>query len=267
LWRYMVRFNFIVPQYLRHFFVIQGWKGSVKSRHFIYALHDYMLEKIRSPAVGNFERFVESPSSSPIPSTNSSRESVSDASGEESASVGRRRRDRDGWALAYISILRVQPLLEAFDDDATGWISVKEANHFTSSRPKDWSLSRWIAYWAAGWHSTVWAYQNKICGVLQAMLGTLGSVLHSNRVLADGYLADATFTKIDLLLRSVAPTTNYDLDLDQKMQPYVLEEENRLEQNLRSVAWEIDDANTLSLVTGPGRIERVGGQCILSEHS
>jgi hypothetical protein len=191
-------------------------------------------------------------------SCNGSNDNLSIAISTTSSVAGRKKRDRDGWALAYISILRVQPLLEAFDDDATGWVSVNEANHFTSSRPKDWSLSRWIAYWAAGWHSTVWAYQNKICGVLQAMLGTLGSVLHSNRVLADGYLADATFTKIDLLLRAVTPTTNYDLDLDQKMQPYVREEESRLEQNLRSVAWEIDDANTLSLVTGPGRIERVG---------
>jgi hypothetical protein len=223
-----------------------------------------MLEKIRSPAAGNFERFVESPSSSPTPSDNTSKESV--VSNSQESLVGRRKRDHDGWASAYISILRIQPLLEAFDDDATGWISVKEVNYFTSSRPKDWSLSRWIAYWAAGWHSTVWAYQNKICGVLQAMLGTLGSVLHSNRVLADGYLADTTLTKIDLLLRSVAPTTSYDLDLDQKMQPYVHEEENRLEQNLRSVAWEIDDANTLSLVTGPGRIERVGAQCNFFEH-
>jgi hypothetical protein len=217
-----------------------------------------MLEKIRSPVALYDDRFAQSISSSSMHSANSSHENLSVAISTNSSSAGGKRRDRDGWALAYINILRVQPLLEAFDDDATGWISVKEANRFTSSRPKDWSLSRWIAYWAAGWHSTVWAYQNKICGILQTMLGTLGSVLRSNRILADGYLADVTFTKIDLLLRSVTPTTNCDQDLDQKMQPYILEEETRLEQNLRSVAWEIDDANTLSLVTGPGRIERVG---------
>lgn len=245
-------------------FAIQGWKGSVKSRHFILALHDYMLEKVRNPNTVNAEHFLGSPLSTTSALDASSRSSASNSAEDLSVAIStdfstfsRRRRDHDGWALAYISILRVQPLLEAFDDDATGWISVKEANQFTSSRPKDWSLSRWIAFWAAGWHSTIWAYQNKICGVLQAMLQTLTSVLHANRVIADGYLADSTFTKVDLLLRSVTPTNTYDLDLDQKMQPYVLEEEKRLEHNLQSVAWEIDDANTLSLITGPGRIERV----------
>lgn len=89
------------------------------------------------------------------------------------------------------------------------------------------------------------------------MLETLTSVLHSNRFIVDRYLSDSSLTKIDLLVRSVAPTNTYDPYLDQKMQPYVLEEEMRLEQNLRSVAWEIDDGNTLSLITGPGRIERV----------
>lgn len=82
-------------------------------------------------------------------------------------------------------------------------------------------------------------------------------MLPTNRFVVDGYLSDSSLSKIDLLVRSVSPTNSYDPDLDQKMQPYVLEEEHRMEQNLRSVAWEIDDANTLSLVTGPGRIERV----------
>jgi len=44
----------------------------------------------------------------------------------------------DAWAIKYIDVMWVQPILEAFDDDASGFITVAEVNHFTSSRPADW---------------------------------------------------------------------------------------------------------------------------------
>ena len=59
------------------------------------------------------------------------------------------------------------PIVEAMDEDGSGFISVKEANSFALSRPKGlrydlfsstlvvqllklFSLLHWIAYWAAG---------------------------------------------------------------------------------------------------------------------
>ena len=44
----------------------------------------------------------------------------------------------DGWAIKYIDIMWAQPILEAIDDDASGFITVTEVNRFTSSRPVDW---------------------------------------------------------------------------------------------------------------------------------
>jgi len=44
----------------------------------------------------------------------------------------------DQWALGYISIFHVQPILEAFDDDGSGFVSVNEANELTASRPPTW---------------------------------------------------------------------------------------------------------------------------------
>lgn len=44
----------------------------------------------------------------------------------------------DAWAIKYIDVMWVQPILEAFDDDASGFITVTEVNRFTSSRPADW---------------------------------------------------------------------------------------------------------------------------------
>lgn len=48
----------------------------------------------------------------------------------------------DQWALRYIGLNYVRSILEAFDDDASGFVTVKEANSFTRSRPLDW---RWVS--------------------------------------------------------------------------------------------------------------------------
>ena len=49
-------------------------------------------------------------------------------------------RNPDAWAIKYIDVTRLQPILEAFDDDASGFITISEMNRFTSSRPADWRL-------------------------------------------------------------------------------------------------------------------------------
>jgi hypothetical protein len=46
--------------------------------------------------------------------------------------------DPDAWAIKYIDILRLQPILESIDDDASGFITIVEINRFTASRPIYW---------------------------------------------------------------------------------------------------------------------------------
>ena len=48
----------------------------------------------------------------------------------------------DAWAIKFIDVTHLQPILEAFDDDASGFITISEVNWFTSSprRPADWRL-------------------------------------------------------------------------------------------------------------------------------
>jgi len=110
---------------------------------------------------------------------------------------------------------------------------------------------------SAGWHASIWSYQNKICGLLMTISIDLKRVLHTNRVIVDAYFSDPVFLKLDLLIRSVVPTVNHDAELERRMSAYVQQEEHRMEQNLEAVEFDIDDQNTLSLITGPGRIERV----------
>ena len=47
----------------------------------------------------------------------------------------------DKWALKYINVNRARAILEAFDDDAGGFVTTHEANAFTRARPLDW---RWV---------------------------------------------------------------------------------------------------------------------------
>lgn len=48
--------------------------------------------------------------------------------------------DPDAWAIKFIDVMWVKPILEAFDDDASGFITITEVNTFTSSRPVEWRL-------------------------------------------------------------------------------------------------------------------------------
>ena len=88
---------------------IQRWPGHVKARHFVLALRDY------------YRQHVE--------------DKKRKAHGEEKIP---RIADDDEWALEWITINRMQAIAEAFDDDASGFITIAEVNKFTSSRPKEW---------------------------------------------------------------------------------------------------------------------------------
>lgn len=47
-------------------------------------------------------------------------------------------RPEDAWTLEYISIFRIQPLIEAFDADASSFVTIAEANNFTAECPENW---------------------------------------------------------------------------------------------------------------------------------
>jgi hypothetical protein len=85
----------------------------VKARHFVLALRDYYLEK---PTSG-----------------------TDNVLGMSTAGVNCAL-DPDAWAIKYIDIARLQSILEAIDDDASGFITIGEMNRFTASRPIDWRL-------------------------------------------------------------------------------------------------------------------------------
>ncbi|KAJ7628556.1 hypothetical protein FB45DRAFT_40380 [Roridomyces roridus] len=198
-----------------------GWRSSVKSRHFVMALADYY------------------------------RENSEDA---DSSTTSGKPRNPDDWALAYLSVSRLQSISEAFDDDASGFITTAEANTFTTSRPLGWSLPHWIAFWAVGFHQTMSVYATKIRELIAKMFALRSLVLPPNRSAVNGYL-EAIYQGVVSLESGLAPCYVNEA-LQEKFNSYIESEEARLRGNLEAVDYDLDAANTLALVTGQGRIER-----------
>jgi hypothetical protein len=105
-------------------------------------------------------------------------------------------------------------------------------------------------------------------------------VLPENRSIVARFLGDRTFCALELLLRNIneddtALNVLETGEVKDKLNSFTVEEEARMEKNLNGVAYNIDDVNTVSLITGthfksvlllfavsryvlgPGRIERV----------
>jgi len=92
---------------------MKGWHASAKTRHFVTALRDYYQDKYNTTR--------QNETASAVPPTPVS-------------AIAK----HDEWALDYISITRLHAISEAFDDDASGFITVREVNQFTTSRPLEW---------------------------------------------------------------------------------------------------------------------------------
>ena len=89
------------------FMKFQGWHGSTKARYFVLALRDYFRQQVEAKRRNDR---VDTP----------------------------RIKDEDEWALEWINVTRLQPIVEAFDDDASDFITVTAVNGLSSARPRDW---------------------------------------------------------------------------------------------------------------------------------
>ncbi|KAL7286008.1 hypothetical protein ACG7TL_001125 [Trametes sanguinea] len=204
------------------------WRGNVKARYFVLAVKDYCLEKL-DRLNRNEQTFTDCDRPTRIT-------------------------EQDEWTLEYISVTRLQAIIEAFDDDASGFITISEVNTFTASKPHDWSLLHWMAYWAVGWQMTMTRYVVDIDHILDKMFAIRSHVLPANRRSVERYL-DQVWSPITELTTAFRRAERNDV-VEDRFRDYVQAEENRLREGLEQARYDIDAADTLQLVTGPGRIEK-----------
>lgn len=57
------------------------------------------------------------------------------AEDEAAEKDGKDAQRTDDWAFEYISITYLQPIMEAFDDDGSGYITIFEVNRFVDALP------------------------------------------------------------------------------------------------------------------------------------
>ena len=86
----------------------QGWRRNVKARLFVMTLRDNYSDVPTSPTSAVHT------AASTLP--------------EES---------KDGWALDYINVTYLQPIMEAFDDDGSGYVTIAEVNRFVDALPSE----------------------------------------------------------------------------------------------------------------------------------
>ncbi|KAI0820569.1 hypothetical protein BC628DRAFT_1329894 [Trametes gibbosa] len=204
------------------------WRGNVKARHFVLALRDYCLERL-DKLRKNESTFIDCDRPTNIT-------------------------EHDEWTLEYISVTRLQAIIEAFDDDASGFITVGEVNAFTASKPRQWSLLHWMAYWAIGWQMTMTRYATDINNILDKMFAVKAHILPANRRFVEQYL-DVVWSPITELTTGFRPIERNDV-VEDRFRSYVDAEEKRLRGALEDISYDIDAADILQLVTGPGRIEK-----------
>ncbi|KAL0568234.1 hypothetical protein V5O48_013761 [Marasmius crinis-equi] len=228
-----------------------GWKGSVKAVYLVMALHDHFSAKLRdAPA----EKCIKDNSEPSQPSA------------EEGASTKRPEQlpptpAEDRWALKYISIDRVQPLIEALDEDGSSYITISEVNTFTSSRPEGWSLPKWIAYWTVGFEMTTQWYYRRICRLLLLIARSSRGVLPANWRAVSEFMYSGPIDALQRQLAGLKRVTDWDWTdwVDNyvflKFKDWIVETERKMEEILEKLVYYIDQDNILYTVTGGGRAE------------
>lgn len=139
------------------------------------------------------------------------------------------------------------------------------------------SLLRWLVYWAigtafykhissialllAGFQQSLDYYAEKITETLQDLHSFALVVIPPNRSIVKEYISCTELRLVDMLLASIkqaCASINHSDDVYMsKFSDYVKKQEDDLGENLEKIRFEIDSLDTVTIVTGPGRLEQV----------
>ena len=202
----------------------------------------------------------------------------------------------NAWTIGFLSRSHLSPLMEAVDSDCSGHVTIKEINDFTSSRPREWRyihsflfVSHDLIYFdlqpptvgcvldyryvgilnrlkalsnhskCVGFEVTLRQYRYRIRNCFSELYSLCGSLIPGN---AGVFSAVITFRIVEFVIVRVHTIDAGDIEDEYQnpsFQAYAEGVEKQLKKRLERLNYLIDDRNTLSLVTGPGRLEEVCG--------
>ena len=108
-------------------------------------------------------------------------------------------------------------------------------------------------------------YRDKVVELLAKMFAMRPKIHNANTEAVQKYLL--TVYRRATTLTSSFICTYQDDSLKARFQSYVDAEEQRLREGLETVRYDIDAMDTLTLITGPGRIEKVRKDIVHLTHS
>ncbi|KAM5542129.1 hypothetical protein V8D89_004212 [Ganoderma adspersum] len=162
------------------------------------------------------------------------------------------------WALEYLSLNWVHLLMEAFDDDASGYMTIMEVNKLMDMHPLSlpWSIPHWLAYWAVGWRVASTSYIVRIKTAIGKMQETLPWILPYNCCNVDWFF----FHNWYKMFATIAGFETWnDWTLEGRFQDYIKYEEDRIGGNLEKIKYNIDTPDTVTLVVRSSRLEKALG--------
>jgi hypothetical protein len=107
---------------------------------------------------------------------------------------------------------------------------------------------------------TCTSYCEKIEEILDAMIRLSDEVLPENRKNVNKYIG-SVWDEATIFARSIKWNRGTD-DLKAKFKSHVAAEEARLQKNLEDIKYNIDDYDSVRLISGRGRIETVCSLCL-----
>ncbi|KAJ7468605.1 hypothetical protein FB451DRAFT_1177382 [Mycena latifolia] len=222
-----------------------SWKLSVPAREFVLNLHDYYKAQY-SETTDIEDYFNRAP-----PDGSDQRIAL-----RKALSLAKARTEAK-WALKLLTFQNIPKILEAFDRDASGFVSVWEVNELTSARPEGWRFPSYDLGVSIEnmWHPA--AHAQLGAGTPKKRTKSEGneSILSANRFAVHEYLDG--IGNLDLVLASIYPCAeSMDANLAGLASVYVKAEEDRLEGILGMLDYEIDSPDTIALIIGRHQIER-----------
>ncbi|KAJ7166649.1 hypothetical protein C8R46DRAFT_1094987 [Mycena filopes] len=243
-----------------------GWKGSAETRSLVLAIRDYFVErvehehnKLAPPEHGLTLQRTISPSPSqrprfPLPRDDEDDEDAYNPAADLSVPLP------DTWIMAYLQPKRLYYLQQAMDPDCSGFTTISEVNAFTNARPIDWSLPRWISYWAIGWQISATKYCTQI-EELYSQIFLLSKKISTQRPGNKKYVhdyIDHTWVYITALTSSIDRYDSPSPTLEKKFADYARSQEKEIKDALETIRYKLDNNDTvMSILHGKPIEQRV----------
>ncbi|THU95563.1 hypothetical protein K435DRAFT_859437 [Dendrothele bispora CBS 962.96] len=249
-------YSMVKDKSLQYLWKQNTWKRSIKARHLVMTLRDHYIESFVPPTAEELAQSIDD-------SFQHSTDETSPQNPDEVPVLDR----EDRWTLRFITVHRIQPLIEDLDIDVSGYITVFEANAFALSPPTGWSLLHRLAYSMMGFEMTLRYYYVRIAYLMRAITIQVEKVPKYNRTPLmkfehDYYGTELLLNRImaglyDTLFGNVYVHDDWETDVwVTKFQDFVLTEERTLETRLDIYGYEIDDPRALDIVLGDSRLEK-----------